>query len=88
MNKCKDPLGELDILRYRMSCAIDLVGAVQECMVHGDETADSYANALYGTFNYLRSLNTEMQEAVDAAFSERQAPQREVTHRIPVKEGD
>lgn len=58
----------LDILCFDISCAIASVGAVHDAMENGDSAADSYLDALHGTYSHLYELKKELRRLVDALF--------------------
>lgn len=64
------PLGDLDDLQSRMSCASDLVHAVYFAMLDDSFTAEAWQDALFGAQRYLDTLVKEMREITEALFEE------------------
>ena len=62
---------ELDDIQTRITCGIDMVGAVQELMEAGPSTPESCTAALFGAWDYLRMLNKELAETIDRMRAER-----------------
>lgn len=58
----------LDILCFDISCAVESVGAVLDAMENGDLAADSYLDALQGTYMHLYALKEELRRLVDELF--------------------
>ncbi|MEG1239960.1 MAG: hypothetical protein RSD46_01285 [Oscillospiraceae bacterium] len=72
MREHKYPLVDLDNLQFRMSCATELVGTVQEAMAgESSSTEETHSNALYGAYRHLADLVDEMREITDVLFAER-----------------
>ncbi len=64
-------LTSVEDIQFRMSCGIDTIVAVHELMDGaGASTAESYTDALYCAYDYLRMLNNQLQEAANEARAE------------------
>ena len=73
MSAKKYPMCDLDDIQFRMECGVGILEALHECVEHGELEAQSYADALFGAYDYLSGLTREMRTAVDDLFSERKA---------------
>ena len=58
-------VSDLEDFQYRLSCAVDAVDAIHDCMVNGPQAADAYVNALNATILMLKNLTAELAGMVD-----------------------
>lgn len=65
------PLGDLETAGFRLSCAVNALGAVHDAMENGPFTAEGYVDALYAVYDYLQVINGEISDCIQACFEER-----------------
>lgn len=70
MSAKKWTLGEMDDICFRLSCGVGMVMAVHECLERGDFQERAYADALYGTFDYMSGPVKEMRGIIDSSLAE------------------
>lgn len=70
MSAKKYPMCEMDDICFRLSCGVGMIAAVHECIEHGDFQEISYADALFGAYDYMSGLVKEMRSVIDSSFSE------------------
>ena len=73
-------LSDMDDLQFRVKCGVNMISALHECNEHGDFQPRSYADALYGAWDYLDSLSREMRSHIDAVYLENRK-QREASEK-------
>lgn len=65
----KYPLATIDDVQFRLSCGIDAICSIHTAMTEGPFCADGYGNAIFGAVDYLRVLNEELRECIDALYT-------------------
>lgn len=63
------PLAEIDDVQFRLSCGIDTMRSIHTAMTEGPFRAGGYGNAIFGATEYLRVLNEELRECIDALYT-------------------
>lgn len=64
------PLGDLDTAGFRLSCAVNALGAVHNAMENGPFTAEGYVDALYSVYDHLQNVTSEILDCIQACFEE------------------
>lgn len=82
MNNPKLFVADMDDLQYRLTCGAEMVWAVHECINIGSCAPESYNDALYGAYRYLRGLCDEMREAIDAKRKANSGPEGKVVKPV------
>lgn len=67
-------LTDLDGLQTELHCGIEAVGAIQELLDGaGNCSVQSYSDALFCAFCYLKDASNKMREVIDGALAAKKA---------------
>ena len=58
-------VSDLEEFQFRLSCGVDMVGTTHEAMENGTLEPESHMGALFGCYDYLRKLNSELETAIE-----------------------
>lgn len=71
--KHEHPLIDLDAAKYQLHCGVEVLGAIHAALEKGDCTPESYADAVFGGYDYLRTLTGEISECIEDCFKQQRA---------------
>ena len=71
--KCMTAINDIEDLNFRLSCGVGMLSAVHEAMVYGTLDAGEWKDALFGIYEYLSSVQEEIQKAVDDCYEQNAA---------------
>lgn len=69
MDRATKALFEIEDLQFRMSCAIRLLGVIQEDMETGSVAVEYHSELAFGVYDYLDMLNREMRKQIEIGYS-------------------
>lgn len=64
-------LADLNLASYHLKCAVDMLNAVLEAIEYGPNVAESYKDALYGVYNSLFDISSDIQDCTDILFAQK-----------------
>ena len=64
--KCIRAINAVDDLNFKLACGVNLLSAIHEAMECGQMEASSYTNGLFGVYDYISTIQEEIQAVLDS----------------------
>jgi hypothetical protein len=69
MQQVTDTIQQVEDLQAKFSYGINMLEAVHEAMVYGNNVPGDYSGAVFGVCDYMEGLNKELADVIDKHYN-------------------
>ena len=66
LKKCLSAINEVDDLNFKLVCGANILSAIHMAIECGGMEADSYRDSLFGAYDYISTIQEQIQAVLDS----------------------
>lgn len=66
-------INEIDELNTRLACGLNALSAIHEAILYGTMEAGEWKDGLYGVYDYMSDIQSQIEKAVNGCLGQRAA---------------